>query len=174
MAELVAINQIERQLILYDIFTSFEIVTYRDIRFIFGKAEKRTIQRDIKDLTLAGLLSVKYSKKEQGYIHNEKKSEKSIIRDNISQKKWMHLKRLQRLAECMRLVIAEDPIKAYFERFPDSSERMRKRDFETLRHIGFQAGYDREYGEYIVSREYISALDGYGVFTKDGKIVRYR
>lgn len=174
MAELVAINQIERQLILYDIFTSFDIVTYRDIQFIFGKVEKRTIQRDIKDLTAAGLLSVKFSNKEQGYIHNENESKKSIMKDNISEKKYMHLKRLQRLAECMRLVVVADPIRAYFEKFPDSSERMRKRDFETLRHIGFQAGYDREYGEYIVSRDYISALDGYGVFTKDGKIVRYR
>lgn len=175
MADVVKINQIERQLILYDLFTSLEVITYGDIRFVLGKVEKRTLQRDLRDLTAAGLLSVKYSKQEQGYIHNkEEDTPKEMLNDKISEKKRTHLKRLQRVAECMKLVVETDPVAAYHERFPGSSERMRKRDFETLRHIGFWSGYDWERGGYVLDRNDAGYLDGYGVFLRDGKMVRYR
>lgn len=47
-----------------------------------------------------------------------------------------------------------------------------QRDFETLRHIGFEAGYNRERQEYVVSREYVDAYEGYGVYVEDGKLMR--
>ena len=58
----------ERQLLLYDIFRGSEQVEYEDItsRLPVGK---KMIQRDIKTLTDAGLIRVKYSKKDKAYIH---------------------------------------------------------------------------------------------------------
>ena len=72
----------------------------------------------------------------------------------------------------MRLTGSANPIEDYFELFPEASERMRQRDFETLRHIGLEAGYDRDYQEYVITQDYVSAYDGYGVFIKDGKMMR--
>lgn len=170
---LIELNQVERQLILYDIFTSFEKVEYGDIRFVLKKIEKRTLQRDVKDLNDAGLISVKYSKNEHAYIPAGEAS--GTIRGDFecSNKKIQHLKRLQRLTGCMRLVDDANPVQTYFTMFPECSERTRQRDFETLRHIGYEAGYDRDYLQYAVSNEYANAYDGYGVFLKNGKMVRY-
>lgn len=173
LENLIELNQIERQLILYDVFTTFEKITCGDIQFVLRKIEKRTLQRDVRDLMDAGLISVKYSKSEQAYIHMGKPSGEITVKENISKRKMLHLKRLQRLAGCMRLVDNPDPVASYFEMFPDSSERMRQRDFETLRHIGFEAGYDRAYREYIVNNNEVGAYDGYGIFIRDGKMVRY-
>lgn len=41
----------------------------------------------------------------------------------------------------MGCVGCEKANELYFELFPEATERMRKRDFEVLRHIGFIAGY---------------------------------
>lgn len=38
---------------------------------------------------------------------------------------------------------------AYYELFPDSSERMRQRDFEALNEAGFDIHYDRKYRNFI-------------------------
>ncbi len=59
--------------------------------------------------------------------------------------------------------------------FPKASERMRQRDFETLRHIGYDAGYSAEEHGYIVvmDDETFNVYDGYDIFIKDGKMFRY-
>lgn len=173
MEKLVELNQIERQLILYDVFTTFEKITYSDIRFVFKKVEKRMLQRDVRDLMDAGLILVKYSKNEQAYVHVKEENGKITKRENISKRKMLHLKRLERLAGCLRLVDNPNPVESYFEMFPESSERMRQRDFETLRHIGVEAGYDRLYREYTVRNDDVGPYDGYGIFIRDGKMVRY-
>lgn len=179
MKEVIELNQTERQLILYEMFLSFpyqidEVITYSDIRFIFGKLEKRTLQRDIRDLTDAGLLCVKYSKKEKGYIWTGKPTGKILPKKDISQKKMQHLKRLQRLAIC-RCLGVDNPIDAYFKIFPEASERMRQRDFETLRHIGYDAGYSMDEHGYIVlmDDDTFNVYDGYDIFIEDGKMFRY-
>ena len=169
---MIEIHQIERQLIIYDVFRTFEKVTYRDIEFVLRKVEMRTRQRDIKDLTDAGLICVKYSDDQKAYIQKKEPTGKVVDRDNISRKKLQHLNRLNRLAGCMRLVYEPDPVKTYFEMFPEASEKIRQRDFETLRHIGYEAGYSREMEGYWVSNDVVSPYDGYGIYLKDGKLVR--
>jgi len=173
MKELIELNQTERQLIVYDVFRTFEEVRYGDIQFVLRKFEKRTLQRDIRDLTDAGLLCVKYIKSEQIYIHIGQPTGEIVPGKNISKKKIQHLKRLQRLTRCMCIDINDNPVEAYFKMFPEASERMRQRDFETLRHIGFDAGYSREYHEYVIMNDTFDAYDGYGIFIKDGKMLRY-
>lgn len=173
MEKTIIINQTERQLILYDIFRSFEKVTYEDIQFALGKAEKRTVQRDIRDLTDAGLLRVRYSKTQKAYIHIGETPDKISEETDYSNKKLQHLQRLQRLAGCMKLTDHPEPVTAYFAMFPEASERVRKRDFETLRHIGFEAGYHREYQTYAINNDLVNPYDGYGIVIENEKMVRY-
>ena len=130
MKTLIELNQIERQLILYDVFISLEEVTYGDIRFALPKVEKRTLQRDIKDLKDAGLICVSYSKERKAYIHLEMEQEENESKninekDGISKKKKQHLVRLQRVTKCE-----------------------------------------------LCTPGLVSAYDGYGVFIKDGKMMR--
>ena len=173
MKELVILGQTERQLIIYAVFRAFDEVTYGDIRFVLEKFEKRTLQRDIRDLTDAGLILVKYDRQRNAYVHMGKPARKINFRDGISKKKLQHLKRLQRLAGCMSLTAELDPVGAYFKMFPEASERMRQRDFETLRNIGYEAGYNRDDGMYEVEDDMDGPYDGYGIFIEEGKMMRY-
>ena len=49
---------------------------------------------------------------------------------------------------------------------------MRQRDFETLRHIGYEAGYSREMEGYWVSNENANPYDGYAIYIEEGNMVR--
>lgn len=173
MKELAEVKQTERQLVLYDVFMAFDKVTYGDISFALGDIGKRTLQRDIKDLKDAGLVYVKYSKCERAYIDAGMPAGEISYKNNMSRKKIQHLKRLRRLAFCMSLVNDTDPVKTYFEKFPEASEKMRQRDFETLRNIGYEAGYNRNWGKYSISDGFVSPYDGYGIFIENGKRIRY-
>lgn len=173
MKELLELGQIERQLIVYDVFLTFDQITYGDIRFVLEKFERRTLQRDIRDLIDAGLLLVKYNKRENAYEHMGDPTGEINYRNGISNKKIQHLKRLQRLAGCMTLISESDPVGTYFKMFPQASERMRQRDFETPRNIGFEAGYNRHYKNFEVINNMNGPYDGYGIFIENGKMMRY-
>lgn len=85
---------IERQLLLYDIFKGSLQVEYEDItsRLPIGK---KMVQRDIKILTDAGLIRIKYSKKEKAYIHDSEHS--PSFNDNVKGKYRIHLMKLRRI-----------------------------------------------------------------------------
>lgn len=171
MKEYVEIRQTERQMILYDLFSTLEAVSYSDIRFVLKQVEKRTLQRDLKDLSMAGMVHVTYSNEQKAYVPCDEGEEKTC---EISDKKAAHLEKLKRLAFCMTLTESADPIAEYMQKYPNASKRMRERDFEVLRNIGFLAGYDRLYQEYRVDYGEVNAYDGYGVCLKNGKLIRYR
>ena len=184
MNRIIEIKQIERQLIIYDVFRYFEEVTFRDIEFVLPGLGKRMIQRDIRDLTDAGLIRVSYDRAKQAYVSPEdetdlseavaeEKCREEICKSEMA-KKEKHYYRLRRLAFCMKLTYCADPVKEYFEEFPEATERMRLRDFEVLRRIGYEAGYSRECEGIIVDNNYANPYDGYGVSRKDGRLVRYR
>lgn len=176
MNHIIEIKQIERQLILYDVFRYFEEVTFRDIDFVLPGLGKRMIQRDIRDLTDAGLIHVSYDRVKQAYVSPEEQTdlpEKGAERD-CGGEKQRHYYRLRRLAFCMKLTYCADPVKEYFEEFPEATERMRLRDFEVLRRIGYEAGYSRECEGVIVDNNFANPYDGYGVRRREGKLVRYR
>lgn len=65
----IQLNPTARQLLLYDIFKGSEEVTYEDItsRLPIGK---KMVQRDVKILTDAGLIRIRYSKKNKSYVHD--------------------------------------------------------------------------------------------------------
>ncbi len=151
-------NKTQRQLLLYEIiFKSHEILMPEVMKRL--SASRKTIQRDIDDLTDAGLVKLKYARKDNSY----RKRERTDIADRINEPegtlRYTHLKKLRRLVRFMiELSGLEDvsgltredysPRKRYFEMFPDVSERTRMRDYKTLKEIGYSIEWDEAFGEY--------------------------
>ena len=186
------LKQIERQLILYDIFqTNEEDTRMSTIRYHLPGINVRTLQRDIKDLADAGVLQVYFSRDKDAYINCEKYRDiscysegiqKRIMKkrklagenEEVSPKKKEHLERLKRLTKLMECIGCEKANELYFELFPEATERMRKRDFEVLRHIGFIAGFDSEENDYVIYRSERYGIDNnYGIFFRNGKMMHY-
>lgn len=152
-------NKIQRQLLLFEIiFKSHEIVMPEVMKRL--SASRKTIRRDIEDLTDAGLVELEYARKGNAYI---KRKETAIaaagIREPEGTLRHMHLKKLRRLVRFMiELSDLEDvsdltreaysPRRRYFEMFPDTSERTRMRDYKTLKEIGYGIEWDEAFGVY--------------------------
>ena len=138
-------TKIERQLLLYEIiYLSQEVEMAGLMKHL--NASKKTIERDIKDLTDAGLVKLTYSRKEKSY---QKEEAIGIISEPNGTRRYIHLKKLQRLAIFMEelssatngygLDYMEYNCKnRYFELFPDISERTRMRDYKILSNIGYR------------------------------------
>jgi len=188
------LKQIERQLILYDIFQqNNEDTRLSTIMYHLPGMNLRMLQRDIRDLTDAGLLQVYFSRDMNAYINYgecrdiscySEGIQKRIIRKRklvgenleVSSKKKEHFERLKRLTKLMGCEVYGDAIELYFNLFPEATERMRKRDFEVLRHIGLIAGFDREEDGYVIYRDERYGIDNdYGIFKskKTGKMMYY-
>ena len=113
------LKQIERQLILYDIFrTNDEDTRLSTIRYHLPGINIRTLQRDINDLMDAELIQVYYSRDIGAYINYiddrdfscypegiqkriAEKRKETVTKKELSTKKQEHIKRLKRLAELM-------------------------------------------------------------------------
>lgn len=186
------LKQLERQLILYDIFqTNYEDTRLDTIQYHLPGIKIRTLQRDIKDLSDAGVLLVYFSREKDAYINygenldNNYYSEgilkrisrkRKLTREKtkISPKKKEHLERIKRLTTLMGCAGSIKANELYFELFPDATERMRKRDFEVLRHIGFIAGFYEEENDYVIYRDDRYGIDNnYGIFVRDEKMMHY-
>ena len=77
------LKQIERQLILYDIFQQNDEDTRLDtIMYHLPGINVRTLQRDIKDLTAAGLLQVYFSRDKNAYINYDEYRDERYGIDN--------------------------------------------------------------------------------------------
>lgn len=147
--------KIQRQLLIYEIlYTSHEIMIDDLIRRL--DASKKTIQRDIEDLTDAGLIKLAYSRKDKSYKHE---AATGVISESEGTARYSHLKKLRRLAIFMEeLSDATDyPFgeeynckERYFELFPDVSERTRMRDYEILNGIGYTIRWDEYEKRHIV------------------------
>ena len=152
-------SKIQRQLLLFEmIFKSHEIVMPEVMKRL--SASRKTMQRDIDDLTDAGLIELHYTKKSNTYIKKEV-SDLTAARINEPEGtlRYTHLKKLRRLARFMKelsdLEDADDltrenysPRKRYFEMFPDVSERTRMRDYKTLKEIGYGIEWDEAFAVY--------------------------
>lgn len=188
------LKQLERQLILYDIFqTNNEDTRMNTIRYHLPGIKVRTLQRDIKDLSDAGVLQVYFSRDKDAYINYDEYRDISCYSEGIqkriarkrklagkneeaSPKKKEHLERLRRLTTLMECADCGNANKLYFELFPEATERMRKRDFEVLRHIGFIAGFYEEEYDYVIYRDERYGVDNdYGIrrHPETGKMVYF-
>ena len=139
-------TKIERQLLLYEIIFTSKMIEIDDVMRRLS-VEKKTVQRDIKDLTDAGLIRLSYSRKEKCY---KKKEPSHKISEEEGTFRYRHLKKLVRLTTFMEELSGayiQDDLeyncrKRYTELFPDSSERTRMRDYKTLQHIGYTIRWD--------------------------------
>lgn len=132
----------QRQLLLFEILHLSHEATVDDLMRRLN-VSKKTIQRDIEDLTDAGLIKFTYSRKDKSYKHEDATG---VISEPEGTARYAHLKKLRRLAIFMEeLSDATDyPFgeeynckKRYFELFPDVSERTRMRDYKILNGIGY-------------------------------------
>ena len=153
--------RIERQLRLYELVCGYAITSFEAIEKEFPNSGRRMIQRDLRDLKDAGLVSVNYVRKAQGYVKEKQRPE---FNEDTEPRRKAHLKRLNRIGRLMRELYNEDiPLwekkdneeegdvrdyvtskDSYNELFPGLSERTRQRDFEVLRNIGYDVSYDHQ------------------------------
>ena len=88
----------QRQLLLYELlYTSREAMIDELMRRL--EVSKKTIQRDIQDLTDAGLIKLVYSRKDKSYKHE------NVIGDILELEgthRYNHLKKLRRLTAFMK------------------------------------------------------------------------
>lgn len=148
-------SKVHRQLLLYEIlYTSHEVMIDDLIRRL--NASKKTIQRDIEDLTDAGLIKLTYSRKDKSYKPEEVTG---IISEQEGTARYSHLKKLRRLAIFMEELSAASDYsfgeeynckERYFELFPEVSERTRMRDYEILNEIGYTIRWDEYEKRHIV------------------------
>ncbi len=148
-------TKIQRQLLIYEIlYTSHEVMIDDLMRRL--SASKKTIQRDIEDLTDAGLIKLTYSRKDKSYKHEDATG---IISELEGTARYSHLKKLRRLAIFMEEISDATDYTfgeeyncrdRYFELFPDVSERTRMRDYEILNNIGYTIRWDEYEKRHIV------------------------
>lgn len=152
-------DKTQRQLLLFEIiFKSQEIVMSEIMKRL--SASRKTIQRDIDDLTDARLVKLEYARKGNAYIKREGTGIAAAgFNEPEGTLRYMHLKKLRRLVRFMiELSDMEDvsnltrtnysPRRRYFELFPDVSECTRMRDYKTLKAIGYDMEWDDTFEEY--------------------------
>jgi predicted DNA-binding transcriptional regulator YafY len=152
------ISKVSRQLLILHIFLCSRIIEITEITSLI-KVSNKTILRDIRELQNAGLLNIKFSKKEKGYIHIDDDNRCPFTRpiSSDSKSKKLLFDKLIRLATIMiglrghtELPYYDNQFKNqetcgnwYRKRFPNVSDRTMQRDFEELNKIGYTIRYDR-------------------------------
>ena len=91
-------TKLQRQLLLYEIWFTSQEITIPDLMQRL-KASRKTIQRDLEDLTDAGLIGIIYSRKEKIYRCIEVTGE---ISEPQGTARYSHLNKLRRLAIFMQ------------------------------------------------------------------------
>ena len=170
----------DRQLLMYDIFKSCEQISFEEItsRLPVGR---KMIQRDIRMLTDAGLICVRYSRKDRAYVHS---GQKPVFQESAEGRYRTHLLKLRRIATLMtQLYMVDDSYyfgdsenvytckMCYYDLFPDASERMRQRDFEQLNRIGYDISYDNTQRRYFMWEDN-GLREDFGVYRENGKLKR--
>lgn len=167
------ISKTSRQLVILHIFLCSEIVETTEITNLI-KISNKTIMRDLKELHNAGLLNIKFSRKEKGYVHIDDNKRyyflSPIFSDNKA--KNMHLEKLIRLATIMIELKGHNEVTFYKndsknketcsswykKKFSNVSTRTMQRDFKELNKIGYDITYDRYEKCYIV--EFPEGIEG--------------
>lgn len=183
MSEMIELKKIERQVLLYEVLSRSEIP---DKKYIFSYLPigNRMLERDMKDLSDAGLINLRFDRKKKCYVKNEKEY---IIDDSEwTEAKRRHLKRLYRICHLIDNLqndevtwneefIREEKMtaaKSYREMFPECSPRTMQKDFATLNRIGYPIEYDRKL-RYYKFFDNANHRESFGVYRNDaGKLAR--
>jgi hypothetical protein len=180
--EIITLTKTERQLLLLEVFDRFY---GQELETIFSvlPIERRMLQRDVKDLIDAGLISVTFSKEKQAYIKTNQ--ELSFREDTKKPNRTKHLKRLNRQGTLLKKLY-NDEISSeekydrkkytsckdvYEQLFPEASARTRQRDFQTLYRIGYPIKYNRKIQYYEFYEKANNRVE-FGVVKEDGQLKR--
>ena len=134
--------KLERQLMLLHIFHYCRVTEYAEITSRIA-VSRRTIDRDIAELTAAGVLNAAFSRKQNGFVHKDDMnlhSHKPTPSGNKA--KQAHLNKLIRLSKVMFEFDEDTPAEFYAAHFPKVSSRTMQRDLRTLNNIGYGVRYD--------------------------------
>lgn len=180
--DIIILTKTERQLLLYEVFCRFY---GQDLETIFSvlPIERRMLQRDVKDLIDAGLISVTFSKEKQAYIKSN--GVVAFHEDTKKPNRTKHLKMLNRQGTLLRELYNEEISSeekydrknytsckdVYEQLFPEESDRTRQRDFKTLYRIGYPIKYNRkiQYYEFYDNGENRTDFD---VFKENNQLKR--
>ena len=98
---------------------------------------QKTAYRDIQTLKRAGVLQIRYSKRQEAFVPISLEFTEPAWPENQTRKRY--LEKIRRLCTLMvRLEEAEDPIAWYRGHYPGLSDRTRQRDFQELGKIGYR------------------------------------
>ena len=139
-------SKTERQLLLYEIIYTSQMIELEDVMKRLD-AKRKTIMRDIMDLTDAGLVNLKYSRKEKAY---RKEIPTGILNEPEGTRRHQYLKKIIRLTHFMEelsevscgIDYEYNCRTRYEELFPEVSERTRMRDYQTMKNIGYEIRWD--------------------------------
>lgn len=183
MAEVFELKKIERQVLLYEVL-SWSKIADKEYIFSYLPMGNRMLERDMKDLSDAGLINLRFDRKRKCYVKNEK--EYFIDDSEWTEVRRRHLNRLYRLCHLIcnlqndevrwdEEFIRDEKITAarsYREMFPECSPRTMQKDFVTLNRIGYPIKYDRKL-RYYYFYDNANHRESFGVFRDEkGKLVR--
>lgn len=178
----IELSKLERQLLLYEVFLRFLGLELETILQVLP-LERRMLQRDVKDLTDAGLIKVRFDKKSKQYIRIFESKE--FVGDDSKISRHKHLLRLQRLG-ILITSLWNDEISSdekyvrsnyhsckdvYTQLFPNVSDSTMQRDFRVLNRIGYHIVYNRKLRYYEFYDDSVNRTE-FGVFKRNGKLYR--
>lgn len=160
-------NKIIRQLAIYQIFYKCRRIEYREITVKIDTSI-RTIQRDVRDLSDAGLIDVRFSTSRNAYIHNNsckpplyENDQELALRPPVlggNHARNRHLKKLNRPATIIFLAQNEDI--PFYEKlgYPDEDVYEWARD-EPEDYLSYNDGFPDSNGN--EHRHYVNYIDWY-------------
>lgn len=148
--------KLERQLLILHIFHYCRVTEYAEIINLIKGVSRRTIDRDIAELTEAGLLNVVFLRKHNGFIHKDQQNLHSHTNISTENKaKQAHFNKLTRLSKVMFDFGTDGSVIEWYAKcFPDVSKRTIQRDLQILNDIGYRIRYDFYEKQYIYDFPY--------------------
>ena len=134
-----SITKTSRLLVIFHLFQHCQEVSFKEITDMLPISQK-TAYRDIQTLKQAGVLQIRYSKRQEAFVPTSLEFTEPEWPENQTRKRY--LEKIRRLCTLMvRPEEAADPVAWYRERYPDLSDRSRQRDFKELSKIGYRIVY---------------------------------
>ena len=135
-----SISKTSRLLVVFHLFQHCREVSFKEITDMLPISQK-TAYRDIQTLKRAGVLQIRYSKRQEAFVPISREFTEPEWPENQTRKRY--LEKIRRLCTLIvRLEEAEDPVTWYRERYPDLSDRTRQRDFKELSKIDYRIIYN--------------------------------
>ena len=129
-----------RRLVVFHLFRHCREVSFKEITDMLPISQK-TAYRDIQALKQAGVLQIRYSKRQAAFVPVSLDFAEPDWPTNQTRRRY--LEKLRRLCTLMvQIEEAEDPVAWYQERYPGLSDRTRQRDFKELGMIGYKISYN--------------------------------